>query len=129
MLSPEEQAEEARKMVGARAPSPSLGAPATAPRPALLPLNWGVAVVELTGNRHDKVKRMEAQFRESVAKIEDTTLCIGQVVAVAQAKDVADVISFLSLSLVGLVCWLGAPPSIPSVSLASDKNKTKWYVY
>ncbi|KAG8065489.1 hypothetical protein GUJ93_ZPchr0004g39330 [Zizania palustris] len=72
---------------------------------------------------------MEAQFRESVAKIEDTTLCIGQVVAVAQAKDVADVISFLSLSLVGLVCWLGAPPSIPSVSLASDKNKTKWYVY
>ena len=51
------------------------------------PLNWGAAAAELTGSHLDEVKRMVAQFREPLVKIKGSSLRVGQVAAVAAAKD------------------------------------------
>ena len=52
---------------------------------------WSVAAAELTGSHLDEVKRMVAQFREPVVKIEGASLRVGQVAAVALAKDGSNV--------------------------------------
>ena len=55
------------------------------------PLNWGAAAAELTGSHLNEVKRMVAQFREPLVKIEGSSLRVGQVAAVAAAKDASGV--------------------------------------
>jgi hypothetical protein len=55
------------------------------------PLNWGKAAAELTGSHLDDVRRMVAQSREPVVKIEGSSLRVGQVAAVAAAKDASGV--------------------------------------
>ncbi|XP_048567347.1 phenylalanine ammonia-lyase-like [Triticum urartu] len=55
------------------------------------PLFWGAAAAELTGSHLDEVKRMVALFREPVVRIVGAGLSVGQVAAVAQAKDVSSV--------------------------------------
>ncbi|KAF7020438.1 hypothetical protein CFC21_033536 [Triticum aestivum] len=51
------------------------------------PLHWGAAAAELTGSHLDEVKRMVAHFREPVVRIVGAGLSVGQVAAVALAKD------------------------------------------
>ncbi|KAK3144238.1 hypothetical protein QOZ80_4AG0310430 [Eleusine coracana subsp. coracana] len=55
------------------------------------PLNWGKAASEMTGSHLEEVKRMVAQSREPVVKIEGSSLRVGQVAAVAAAKDASGV--------------------------------------
>ncbi|CAL4931865.1 unnamed protein product [Urochloa decumbens] len=47
------------------------------------PLNWGKAAEELMGSHLDEVKRMVAEFREPLVRIEGASLSIAQVAAVA----------------------------------------------
>ncbi|CAN6252405.1 unnamed protein product [Urochloa humidicola] len=47
------------------------------------PLNWGKAAEELMGSHLDEVKKMVAEFREPLVKIEGASLSIAQVAAVA----------------------------------------------
>jgi phenylalanine/tyrosine ammonia-lyase len=53
------------------------------------PLNWGKAAAEMTGSHLDEVKRMVAQSREPVVKIEGSSLRVGQVAAAKDASSVA----------------------------------------
>ncbi|CAL5020802.1 unnamed protein product [Urochloa decumbens] len=55
------------------------------------PLNWGAAAAEMAGSHLDEVKKMVAQARQPVVKIEGSTLRVGQVAAVASAKDASGV--------------------------------------
>jgi len=55
------------------------------------PLNWGKAAAEMAGSHLDEVKRMVAQFREPLVKIEGSSLRVGQVAAVAAAQDASGV--------------------------------------
>ena len=48
---------------------------------------WSVAAAELTGSHLDEVKRMVAHFRQPVVRIVGAGLSVGQVAAVALAKD------------------------------------------
>uniref|UniRef100_A0A0E0DG63 Phenylalanine ammonia-lyase n=1 Tax=Oryza meridionalis TaxID=40149 RepID=A0A0E0DG63_9ORYZ len=56
------------------------------------PLSWGKAALEMTGSHLDEVKRMVAQSREAVVKIEGSSLRVGQVAAVSAAKDASGVV-------------------------------------
>ncbi|TKW05469.1 hypothetical protein SEVIR_7G177900v4 [Setaria viridis] len=55
------------------------------------PLNWGKAAAELTGSHLDEVRRMVAQSREPVVRVDGSRLHVGQVAAVAAAKDASGV--------------------------------------
>uniref|UniRef100_A0A0D3F7U6 Phenylalanine ammonia-lyase n=1 Tax=Oryza barthii TaxID=65489 RepID=A0A0D3F7U6_9ORYZ len=51
------------------------------------PLNWGKATEEMTGSHLDEVKRMVAEYRQPLVKIEGASLRIAQVAAVAAAGE------------------------------------------
>ncbi|CAN6276306.1 unnamed protein product [Urochloa humidicola] len=55
------------------------------------PLNWGKAAAELTGSHLEEVKRMVAQSREPVVRIEGSSLRVGHAAAVAAARDASAV--------------------------------------
>jgi phenylalanine ammonia-lyase len=59
-----------------------MSAQAAAPR-AADPLNWGKAAEDLSGSHLGEVKRMVAEFREPLVKIQGASLSIAQVAAVA----------------------------------------------
>jgi phenylalanine ammonia-lyase len=53
------------------------------PAPRADPLNWGKAAEGLSGSHLDEVKRMVAEFREPLVKIQGASLSVAQVAAVA----------------------------------------------
>nr|CAA61198.1 phenylalanine ammonia-lyase [Oryza sativa Indica Group] len=56
-------------------------------RPRADPLNWGKATEEMTGSQVDEVKRIGAEYRQPLVKIEGASLRIAQVAAVAAAGE------------------------------------------
>ncbi|TVU46579.1 hypothetical protein EJB05_06121, partial [Eragrostis curvula] len=55
------------------------------------PLNWGKAAEDMTGSHLDEVKRMVAEYREPLVKIEGASLSIAKVAAVANGAGEARV--------------------------------------